>query len=78
MDEDCLSNNNSQRTSSVASDPRSEYSDHRVNLNIKKRSLDRNIIKIEPLHDRTLYEYTLSKQSNIFKSYESSELTAAV
>ena len=78
MDEDCLSNNNSRRTSSVASDPRSEYSDQWIDLKIKKRSLERNIINIESLQDRSLYEYTLSKQSNIFKSYASSELAAAV
>ena len=36
------------------------------------------MINVEPLNDRSLYEYTLSKQPNIFKSCASSELAAAV
>ena len=68
----------SRRASSVGSDPASEYSDRQtlaIDLHRRKNS---SLINVDPISDRTLYEYTLSKQPNIFKSCVSSELAAAV
>jgi hypothetical protein len=43
-----------------------------------QRRRNSSLINLEPLNDKSLYEYTLSRQPNIFKSDASSELAAAV
>lgn len=68
----------SRRASSVGSDPASEYSDRQTLAIDMQRRKNSSLINVEPIHDKSLYEYTLSKQHNIFKSCASSELAAAV